>query len=103
MRAFLAACLGIIVIGIAGYFFLNTLQQPSGIAYSTDAARISPQWSWRSALGDHTSTAATGTAMKTAEATNDMDEECEARAPWQWIFVDFGKPEGEPTTCKASQ
>lgn len=92
MRAFLAACLGIIIIGIAGYFFLNTLQKPSGIAYATDGTRISPQWSWRSVLGDE------GPA-----ATNDTAEACEVRAPWQWIFVDFGKPEGEPNTCAASQ
>jgi len=103
MRAFLAACLGIIVIGIAAYFSLNTLQKPSGIAYSTDGARISPQWSWRSVLGDgQANPAANGTAVKTSEATNDI-EACELRAPWQWIFVDFGKPEGEPTACKASQ
>jgi hypothetical protein len=104
MRAFLAACVGIIVIGIAGYFFVNTLQKPSGIAYTTDGARISPQWSWRSALGDtHASPATTGTAMKTSEAMNDKADECEPRTSWQWIFVDFGKPEGEPITCKASQ
>jgi hypothetical protein len=101
MRAFLTACLGIIVIGIAGYFFVNTLQQPSGVAYSTDGARISPQWSWRSVSEDtNAGPAATGTATKTAEATN---EACEARTPWQWIFVDFGKPEGEPPTCTVSQ
>ena len=100
MRAFFAACLGIIVIGIAGYFFVNTLQQPSGVAYSTDGARISPQWSWRSVSDDVSAgPAATGTAVKTAEA----NEACEVRTPWQWIFVDFGKPEGEPSTCKVSQ
>jgi hypothetical protein len=104
MRAFLAACLGIIVMGIGGYYLLSTLQEPSGIAYSTDGARIDPQWSWRSVLGNaHAGPAATGTAMKTAEETYDMDEACRVRAPWQWIFVDFGKPEGEPATCKASQ
>lgn len=104
MRAFLAACLGIIVIAIAGYFSLNTLQKPSGIAYTTDGARITPQWSWRSVSGDtNASAAATGTATKTSEATNDKVEECEVRSPWQWIFVDLGKPEGEPITCTVSQ
>jgi hypothetical protein len=103
MRAFLAACLGIIVIGIGGYFAINTLQKPTGIAYSTGGARISPQWSWRSVLDDgHASPAATGAAIKTSEAANDT-EACEVRTPWQWIFVDFGKPEGESTTCTASQ
>jgi hypothetical protein len=103
MRAFLAACLGIIVIGIAGYFSVNTLQKPSGIAYTTDGARISPQWSWRSVFRGTAGPATTGTATKISEATNEMVEECEARTPWQWVFVDFGKPEGEPTTCAASQ
>lgn len=36
----------------ASYFALGTAQQPTGIAYTTDGARISPQWSWRQALRD---------------------------------------------------
>ena len=104
MRAFLAACLGIIVVGIAGYYSLNTLQKPSGIAYSTDGTRISPEWSWRSVSRDsQASSATTGTAIKASEATNDKVEECGTRTPWQWIFVDFGRPEGESSACSASQ
>lgn len=103
MRAFLTACLGIIVIGIAGFFSLNTLQEPSGIAYTTGGARISPDWSWRSVLRGNAGPATTGAATKASEATIDMVEECKTRTPWQWVFVDFGRPEGEPTTCAASQ
>ena len=40
MRAFLVACLAVIVIGAGGYFFLNAMQEPTGVAYTTDGARI---------------------------------------------------------------
>jgi hypothetical protein len=43
----LTACLAIIVIGTGNYFLLDTMQKPSGIAFSTEGARIDPQWSWR--------------------------------------------------------
>jgi hypothetical protein len=88
MRAFLLACLAIVVIGAGGYLGLNTLQQPSGRAYSTEGARIDANWAWRS----------TGIKEPTTEA-----EECDPRRPWQWFFVDFGKPRGESVTCRISQ
>ena len=50
MRVFLVACLVSVVLCIGGYFVLNTNQEPTGIAYATDGARISPHWAWRSVL-----------------------------------------------------
>jgi hypothetical protein len=82
MRAFLAACFALVVIGAGGYFFLGFVQEPSGVAYTTDGTRISPNWAWRSV-------GATG--------------ECDPRKSWQWFFVDFGRPSGEPSICKISQ
>jgi hypothetical protein len=104
MRAFLTACFAIIVIGSGGYFFLDTMQKPSGIAFSTDAARIDPQWSWRSifrqaGIGDK----ATQAATNVPEARSAWAEACEPRATWQWIFVDLGTPKGEPAVCSDSQ
>jgi hypothetical protein len=83
MRAFLAACLALVVIGAGGYFFLGSVQEPSGVAYTTSGARISTGWSWRS-VGSRTG-------------------ECDARKSWQWAFVDLGKPHGESATCSISQ
>jgi hypothetical protein len=83
MRAFLVACLAIVVIGAGGYFLLDSMQQPSGVAYATDGARISTDWSWRS--------------------VGSRSDECDARKSWQWIFVDFGRPKGESPTCSFSQ
>jgi len=85
MRAFFLACVAVVVIGTAGYFSLNALQQPTGAAYTTDSARIDATWSWRSV-----STAPTATP-------------CEPRKPWQWFFVDFRRPAGEPSLCSVSQ
>jgi hypothetical protein len=88
MRAFLLACLAIVIIGAGGYLFVNSMQEPSGVAYSTDGARITASWSWRS------------TGIKEPVTAR---EECEMRKPWGWIFVDFGKPRGESAVCRISQ
>ena len=92
MRAFLTACLVIVVLGVGAYFALNTIQKPSGIAYATDGARIDPQWSWRSA-----------SSPAEAATPGASSEGCELRTASQWIFVDFGTPHGEPKACLASQ
>ena len=77
MRAFLVACLATVVVGAGGYYWLNSLQQPTGIAFATGATRITPQWSWRA--------------------------DCDPRTPSEWFFLDFGTPKGEPSACKVSQ
>jgi cytoskeletal protein CcmA (bactofilin family) len=49
MHAFLAACVAIIAIGVMSHFALSALQQPAGLAYSTDNVRIDPSWTGPSA------------------------------------------------------
>jgi cytoskeletal protein CcmA (bactofilin family) len=44
MHAFLAACVAIIAIGVMSHFALSALQQPTGLAYTTDGVRIDPGW-----------------------------------------------------------
>jgi cytoskeletal protein CcmA (bactofilin family) len=44
MQAFLAACIAIIAIGVMSHFALSALQQPTGLAYTTDSVRIDPGW-----------------------------------------------------------
>lgn len=88
MRAFLLGCLAIVAVGAGGYFLLNAVQQPSGMAFATDGARISPSWAWR-----EPSTAAPPSPTPS----------CDPRKSWQWFFVDLGSPEGESAICKISQ
>lgn len=85
MRAFLVACLAFVVIGAGGYYVLNSLQEPSGAAYTASGARIDPDWSWR-------------LATTTAPA-----QTCEPRKVSQWFFVDFRDPAGEAEACSYSQ
>jgi len=85
MRAFLLACLAVLVIGAAGYCALDALQQPSGEAFATDSARIDPSWSWR-----------TGLAAPSGS-------QCQPRKIWQWFFVDFRRPADELPVCSDSQ
>lgn len=104
MRAFLAACLAIVVIGAGGYFSLNAMQKPTGVAYTTDGTRINPRWTWRSVFRRAgTSGSATKTALNISAAPAEMAEECDVRTASQWIFVDFGAPDGEPAICSDSQ
>jgi hypothetical protein len=91
MRAFWVACLAIVAVAAGGYFFLSAVQQPSGVAYSTDGSRINTSWAWRSVSGP------TG-ASESAQANA-----CDLRKTWQWIFVDFGWPDGESALCSISQ
>jgi hypothetical protein len=102
MRVYLVACLAILILGTGGYFFLDSLQQPTGFAYTTDGARITPDWSWRSVLVSRRATAAKGT-MEPPAAPSTLNGECDVRAAYQWIFVDFGDPKGEPRVCSDSQ
>ncbi len=83
MGAFIAACLAFLVLGAGGYFVLNgVVQQPTGAAYTTDGARIDPNWNWRVSTGD---------------------KSCAPRQSWQWFFVDFRQPRGESPLCSDSQ
>jgi hypothetical protein len=90
MRAFLGACLAIVAVAAGAYLFLGTVQQPSGLAYATDGARIDTSWAWRSVSGP-------GGANEAAQGG------CDMRKTWQWIFVDLGRPEGESAACSVSQ
>ena len=44
IHVFLAACVAIIAIGAMGHFALSALQQPTGLAYTTDGVRLDPGW-----------------------------------------------------------
>ena len=85
MRAFLMACVAAVIFAAGGYFSLNVFQKPTGVAYAAKGARAEPSWSWRVV-----STEASRTA-------------CKPRQTWQWFFVDFRDPRGEPVICADSQ
>jgi hypothetical protein len=76
------------LIGAGGYFVLGSLQEPTGLAYSTEAARIDPSWSWRE------------TSTKLLETPS---EQREPRKSWQWFLVDFRHPRGETSLRSDSQ
>jgi hypothetical protein len=92
MRAFLTACLAVVILGASGYFFLGVMQDPAGFAFSTQGARITPSWAWRS-VGYPT--------VPTIDAA--AENACVRPEEWQWIFVDFGDPNWQPKVCSISQ
>ena len=78
MRAFLIACFAIVILGAAGYFFLGAMQDPAGFAFSTQGARITPNWAWRSV--------GYPTVPRIGVAAENV---CITPKAWQWIFVDL--------------
>jgi cytoskeletal protein CcmA (bactofilin family) len=52
MHAFVAACIAIVAIGVMSHFALSALQQPTGLANTTDNVRIDPSWIERSTIFD---------------------------------------------------
>ena len=92
MRAFLTACVALVILGAAGYFFLGALQDPAGFAFSTQSARITPNWAWRYV------------GYPTIPIIDPAAENvCITPREWQWIFVDFGGLNGQPAICSISQ
>jgi cytoskeletal protein CcmA (bactofilin family) len=75
MHAFLAACIAIIAIGVMSHFALSALQQPTGLAYTTDNVRIDPGWierstqlGWTEPLAGPESTAVRASMPETPQA-----------------------------------
>ena len=85
MRVIIVSTIAAVILGAISYFSLNARQVPSGVVFTAASARIDPSWVWRSTSTEH---GAGG---------------CESRRPWQWVFVDFHRPAGEPRLCSYSQ
>jgi hypothetical protein len=108
MRAFLAACAAAIILAICGVLALGAVQKPSGVAFSTDAARIDPAWSWRhvfrrSARNPPVPRVQAATAEEMSAAMAQLGPEgCDEVNAYRWIFVDFGDAD-ESDACTVSQ
>ena len=106
MRAFLGACLAVILLAACGVLVLGAIQKPSGTAFATDGVRIDPGWSWRqvfrrSASNQPTPRAQPGQAASGAP-TQPGPESCEQTSAYRWLFVDFGET-SESDACSVSQ
>jgi hypothetical protein len=49
MRMFLAGIVVMAVLGVGGYFLLNSIQKPADVAFATSNVRVDPQ----EAPGEH--------------------------------------------------
>lgn len=102
MRAFLVACLAIVILGTGAFYALAAVQRTSGAAYTTDGARISPKWSWRQmVLRPQGAPKTASMVMPIAEA--DLAEDCEVSSAWNMILADFvSTPTADPA-CDTSK
>ena len=88
MRAFLAACVAIVILAVGGYFAASAMQRLSGVAYTTEGARINPSWSGRRMFSS-LKTPAGQAGMTVAGTAAEMAEQCDVGTTWRWILVDF--------------
>ena len=90
MRVFLAACLAIVILAVAGYFATSMAQRLSGTAYTTEGARIKQSWTYRRVTNR---TAPGGHGMAMPAGANNVVEDCDVSTTLQWIMIDFGAAE----------
>ena len=95
MRVFLIACLAVVVLAIAALYMLGSVQEPTGVAYSTGATRTDPSWSWREPIS---ATPAPQNASMSMSKTSDASaSDCLRASSWTYIRTDFaGTPTADP-------
>lgn len=100
MRAFVVACLAVLIIGVGSLFTLNSFQRPAAAAYSTDGARINPKWSWRNLLRRKPPSASQGVNVAGLQGgPGGEQDDCAQETALAWLFVDFGSSPNEAPGC----
>ncbi len=99
MRAFVVACLAVLIIGVGSLFTLNSFQRPAAAAYSTDGARINAKWSWRNVLRRKMPAVSQGVNVAGLQGTMAEQDECAQATALAWLFVDFGSSPNEAPGC----
>jgi hypothetical protein len=94
MRVFLAACLAIVILAVAGYFATSMAQRLSGTAYTTEGARIKHSWTYRRIANR---VAPSGHGMAIPAGGSNVAEDCDVSTTLQWIMIDFGA--GDAPSC----
>ena len=94
MRAFVVACLAMVILAVAGYFATSMAQRLSGVAYTTEGARIKQSWTYRR-IASRAAPAGHGMAMPAG--ANGVAEDCDVSTTLQWIMIDFGA--GDAPSC----
>jgi hypothetical protein len=85
MRVFLIACLATVGLAIAAVFVLGSVQEPTGVAYSTGSTRTNYSWSWR-----ETATPVAQNASLSMSKTSDAPSaECRRAGAWTYFRTDF--------------
>jgi hypothetical protein len=96
MRVFLISCVAIIVLAVGGYVGLNAVQKLSGLAYTTEGARIKQNWTYRRIAAR---AAPTGHAAIAPGTATDASEDCDVSTTWRWILIDFSDSRNEAPSC----
>ncbi len=94
MRVFLIACLATVVLAVAALYVLGSVQEPTGVAYSTGATRTDPSWSWREPVSYATSAPQNASMSKMSDTSA---KDCRSAGTWTYMRTDFaGTPTADP-------
>jgi hypothetical protein len=100
MRVFLIACLATVILAVGGFFAMAAVQKPSGVAYVTEGARVSPSWSWRQMIR-RTRPVPQNASTGMPQGGEALADECGVASSWSFIMVDFSdSPTADPTCEK---
>ena len=99
MRVFLISCLAVVVLGIGAFLTLAAVQKPSGTRFTTEGARINPNWSFRQVFS-RAKQAPKTVAMAMPSSENVGEEGCEVSNAWLMILADFRSPEDALESCQ---
>jgi hypothetical protein len=96
MRVFLISCLAVVVLAVGAFLTLNAVQKPTGTRFTTEGARINPNWTFRQ-MFTKTKAAPKTVAMAVPAADNVGEEGCDVSSAWSLILADFSNsPTAEP-------
>ncbi|MEX0751642.1 MAG: hypothetical protein WD073_01775 [Xanthobacteraceae bacterium] len=96
MRVFLISCLAIVVLAIAALYVLGSVQEPSGVAFSSTATRVETRWSWREPVSE---TAAAPQQMSMSMAETSVAD-CGRAGTWTYLRTDFAGTATADPICR---
>jgi hypothetical protein len=98
MRVFLISCLAVVVLGIGAFLTLSAVQKPSGTRFTTEGARINPNWSFRQVF-TKAKPAPKTVSMAMPASDNVGEEGCDVSHAWLMILADFSGSQTADEAC----
>jgi hypothetical protein len=99
MRVFLISCLAVVVLAVGAFLTLNAVQKPTGTRFTTEGARINPNWTFRQ-MFTRAKTGPKTVAMAVPTSDNVAEGECDVSSAWSLILADFSSSPTADPACE---